>query len=281
MIQEVIFAAPTVEQATEGAKAELAAPEGAEVMIEVLELPVKKTLGLFGGSPAKVRAYYEVSSQSTAETYLQTILDGLGVEDAKITLTEADETLLIQVDCDNNYGAVVGRRGETLDAIQYLTRLAINKGGAQYRRISVNVGDYREKRENTLRALARKNAERVKRYGRNVVLDPMNPYERRLIHTTIQEIEGVESHSVGSDDNRKVVITAVGGRSGGYRGGNNRDRGNSNYRGNNNYRDNNNRNRNNAPRQQRQGYSNPSRPPRSDAAQTTRYGKIEPKKDSE
>ncbi|MBQ4267054.1 MAG: hypothetical protein IJB93_02575, partial [Clostridia bacterium] len=98
----------------------------------------------------------------------------------------------------------------------------------EYLRISINVGNYREKRKNTLRELAKKNSEKVLKYGRNVTFEPMNPYERRIIHTAVQEIEGVTSHSVGSDSNRRVVITLAEGvkpthpSKGGY---NNRGRG--------------------------------------------------------
>lgn len=139
------------------------------------------------------------------------------------------------------------------------------------RRVSLNIGNYREKREATLRSLAQKSAAKVRKYGRNVVLDPMNPYERRIIHTTLQEVEGVTSHSVGSENDRKVVITLEEGvkplsggsrppRSGGRGGYQNRDRGG--------------RGRNDRPCGDRPAA--PSRPPRSDAASASRYGKIEP-----
>lgn len=270
--------------------AELAAPIEADVKIEVLDLPVKKTLGLFGGTPAKVRAYYEYAEQGDVEQYLGNILKALGLE-PEILITEEEESLQIQINCGDNYGAAIGRRGETLDAIQYLTRLVINKGEKQYQRISINIGDYRQKRENTLRALAKKNAERVKKYGRNVVLDPMNPFERRIIHTTIQEIEGVESHSVGSDENRKVIITPVGGETrGGYRGnnreGSSREGGfRENNREGGGYRD---RGHGGSGGGDRRGGSRPPQRPRSDAPASrpprsdvdfdgSRYGKIQAK----
>lgn len=280
MLKEAIFTAPTIEQAKTGALAELGAPEDADVTIEVLEIPVKKTLGLFGGSPAKVRAYYEQSDHAKTEQYLRTILESLGVFEAEISFDVVEDGLRISISCGDSYGAVIGRRGETLDAIQYLVRLVVNKGDVQYKRVSLNVGDYREKRESTLRALAAKNAAKVKKYGRNVVLDPMNPYERRIIHTTVQEIEGVESHSVGSEDERKVVITPVGGarnnrsndRGGERRGGyQNRERGGYQRDG----------DRRPAPRRDSSSAPAANRPPRSDASSAARYGKIEPKKSDE
>ncbi len=198
-----------------------------------------------------------------AKDYVSAILKGMGVEEVEINVSEDEESINIDLDCGNGYGYIIGRRGETLDAIQYLTRLVINKGKDDYRRVSINAGNYRQKREDTLKELAKKQSERVKKYGRNVVLDPMNPYERRIIHTTVQEIEGVSSHSVGSESDRKVVITLAEGfkptNPGRGRGGRN------DYR------------------RKSSGYSSESKParaPRSDIGGSL-YGKIEPKKTQE
>ena len=196
-----------------------------------------------------------------AEAYIKGILGGMGVEDVEIMMNEDDESISIDLDCGNGYGYVIGRRGETLDAIQYLTRLAINKGKDDYKRVSINAGNYREKREDTLRELARKQASRVKKYGRSVCLDPMNPYERRIIHTTIQEIEGVSSHSVGSESDRKVVITPADGYKSNSRGRSGSQR--------NDYRR---KSSNYTPAENK-----PARAPRSDFGGSL-YGKIEPKK---
>ncbi len=305
MIKEAIGTGASVEEAIEAAKAALNAPEEADVSTEILELPKKKTFGLFGGAPAKARAYYEAPDEiketkvkapvvkqepkkeekkaepvknekpvsvvansdmgKVAKEYVSSILKGMGVEEFSVSVTEDEESINIDLDCGNGYGYIIGRRGETLDAIQYLTRLVINKGKDDYRRVSINAGNYREKREDTLRELAKKQAERVKKYGRNAVLDPMNPYERRIIHTTVQEIEGVSSHSVGSEADRKVVITLAEGfkATNPSRGRNSR---NDYRRRNNNYSSNND--------------SKPTRAPRSDIGGSL-YGKIEPKKNQE
>jgi len=209
MIKEAFGTADTIEAAQEAAIANLAAPEDVEVMTEVVELPEKKILGLFGGSPAKVRAYYEYEEKPNfdyAVDYLTEILKGLGMEVNKIDVEEEDDVLRFSIDCGENYGIVVGRRGETLDSIQYLLRLVVNKNSDDYKRVSVNVGTYREKREGTLQNVAKKIADKVKKYGRRETLEPMNPYERRIIHTTIQGIEGVTSRSVGMGDSRRVVV---------------------------------------------------------------------------
>lgn len=279
MIKEAFGTGATLEEAKEAALKALGAPEDADVKYDVIERPKAKVLGIFGGSPAKMRAYYEFEDDpyAKAKDYVATILKNLGVEEAEISVEADEEEVRFSVSCGDDYGSVIGRRGETLDAIQYLTRLIVNKGSDEYRRVSINVGNYREKRENTLKSLARKNAAKVRKYGRNVVLEPMNPYERRIIHTTIQEIEGVTSHSVGSDGDRKVVITLEEGvkpTNGGYnrgRGGYNRGGDRGGYRGGNRggrrYNDN------------ADASSAPSRAPRSDSAGASLYGKIEVNKD--
>ncbi|MCR5485264.1 MAG: protein jag [Clostridiales bacterium] len=277
MIKEAIGTGTTVSEAFEDAKAKLNAPDDVTVEHEIIDEGKKKTLGLFGGSPAKVRAFYNVSEYSQAEEYITAILKGMGVEDPKMEIEEEDGTVKIQLDCGNDQGTVIGRRGETLDAIQYLTRLIINKNSEDYKRVSINIGNYREKREETLKEVARKNAAKVKKYGRSIALNPMNPYERRVIHTEIQEIEGVTSHSIGSDSDRRVVITLAEGfkatepgggynRGGYYRGRDDRGRG-----GKGNYR------RGGKSNQQSSQDKTPSRPPRSDSTTASLYGKIEPK----
>ncbi len=285
LIKEAFGTGATIEEAFENAKVSLAAPEDVEIQQEVIDLPKKKTLGLFGGSPAKVRVFftYEESPFARAEAYLRGILQGMGVEEAQIAFSTEEDTVQIQLECGANQGTVIGRRGETLDAIQYLVRLIINKDTDAYKRVSINVGSYREKREETLRELAKKQAARVRKYGRNAVLDPMNPYERRVVHTAIQEIEGVDSHSVGSDSERRVVITLAEGytaengsapRSGGRGGRGGHGGGKGGYRGNGGGR---------GGRGGRggsggsKGTTQPSRPPRSDNASASLYGKIEPK----
>ena len=283
MIKEAFGTGATLEEAKDAALKALGAPEDADVKYEVIERPKAKVLGIFGGSPAKMKAFYEYEEDpfAKAKDYVMTILKNLGIEEAEITVEADDEDVKINISCGDDYGSVIGRRGETLDAIQYLTRLVINRGSEDYRRVSINVGNYREKRENTLRSLARKNAAKVRKYGRNVVLEPMNPYERRIIHTTVQEIEGVTSHSVGSDGDRKVVITLEEGvkpTNGGYnrgRGGYNKggyNKGGYNKGG---YRGNRGGNGGRRYNSESSESTAPSRAPRSDSAGASLYGKIE------
>lgn len=159
-----------------------------------------------------------------AKAYLKTMLDGFNIEDVQLSAAVVDGVVEMTIECAD-YGIIIGRRGETLDALQYLTSLAIKNKTEKYVRVSLNVGDYRAKREETLRALAEKDAAYVLRTGRRYTFEPMNPYERRIIHTAVQEIEGVTSRSVGSGMDRKVIIEPEGGvkyqrrdsRKGGYR----------------------------------------------------------------
>ncbi len=160
---------------------------------------------------AETRVPFEISENDGTARLLKLILAGMNIEQYELTGEKAEETgeIIYNLSCGDADGAIIGRRGETLDSIQYILRLAVNRGidEDKHRKVSVNVGSYRQKRNDNLRALAAKNARQVLKYGRNAVLEPMNPYERRIIHTAIQGIEGVTSHSVGSDGNRKVVIS--------------------------------------------------------------------------
>lgn len=232
MIHEQIATGATVDAAFEAALALLQAPADAEVKKEILEMPVKKTFGLFGGAPAKVRVYYEESPCTTALEYFKTILRHMGFADAQVTAEETEKGMEINVECEE-YGVLIGRRGETLDAIQYLTGLVANRAGSEYYRVSINAGNYREKRSRTLESLAIRTATQVQRTGKSVTLDAMNPYERRIIHTAVQKVRGTTSHSVGEENNRCVVISLEEGfkplgENRGYRGG----RGKGGYRGN-------------------------------------------------
>ncbi len=198
--------APTVEQAKELIASELGIDEE-HIVFEVLRQPQKKTFGLFGGANALVRGEADIPEEPKAEepeSYLQAILDAMG---AKVTVTrkptEGGMELSIEGD---DVGFIIGRRGDTLDALQVLAGLHVNRTGGSFRRVTVNVGDYREKREQALKGLAHKMANEAVRTGRRNSLEPMNPYERRLIHTAVQDVPGATSWSVGSEPNRHVVI---------------------------------------------------------------------------
>ena len=204
MLREAIKEAATVEEARRAAAEELGVAEQ-DAQFEVLQEPQKKTLGLFGGCPARVRATVKVSPSGRAADYLAEVLRGLGVQEPSIEIREEENGCVLQLTGDD-LGFIIGRRGETLDALQYLTGLVANRVDNSYYRVTLDIGNYRAKREQSLAGLARKIAGQASRTGHKTSLEPMNPYERRIIHTAVQEIQGATSWSVGSEPNRHVVI---------------------------------------------------------------------------
>lgn len=277
MIKEEIGTGATVEEAKAAALVKLGLSEYDEFTVEVLQNPTKKILGLFGGSPAKVKISFQAADEKSnvkpekkpaqdikkvqkkavqekktenkknisaknekvqeeisvktekaekteiplektnnyTETanYIRSMVLALGMEKCEVTEMSNEEEIYFELECGDDYGIIIGKRGETLDALQYLARMVANKGRDSYKRVSINVGNYRAKREETLKSLAHKTALRAVRQGRSISLEPMNPYERRVIHTAVQDIEGATSHSVGTDLDRRVVIAPVGGGS--------------------------------------------------------------------
>ena len=206
MKKELIKEAASIEEAKRLIAEELGVAQDA-VTYEVMQEPEKKVLGLFGGTAAIVKGTATVTGNASAaaKAYLEQVLSGMGVEDFSIAVTEQENGCVISLDGEN-LGFIIGRRGETLDALQYLTSLVANRADSAYYRVTLDIGNYREKREQALVALARRLGGQTARTGRRNSLEPMNPYERRIIHTTVQEMEGVISWSVGSDDRRHVII---------------------------------------------------------------------------
>ena len=205
MKKEIIKEAASVEEAKALIAAEFGVSEDA-IEFEVQQEAEKKVLGIFGGSTAIVKGVLKGgNAAAAAESYLRSVLDAMGVEDYTIDVTEKDNHCAITLDGEN-LGFIIGRRGETLDALQYLTSLVANRADSAYYRVTLDISNYREKREQSLVSLARRLGGQTARTGRRHSLEPMNPYERRIIHTTVQEMEGVISWSVGSDDRRHVII---------------------------------------------------------------------------
>ena len=208
MKKEVIITAKTIDEAVAKAVEELGAPAADKIEYTVLEEPKKGFLGI-GATDAKISATYTCGGEARALEFIKKLLSDMSI-DATVTATNGEngET---RFSIDGEGAAVlIGHHGETLDSLQYLASLAANKRidgkKEEYTRISVDVEGYRAKREETLRALARKMASKVLKYKKSVMLEPMNPYERRIIHSEIQDIEGVSTNSIGSENNRKIVI---------------------------------------------------------------------------
>ncbi len=207
MKKEIIVTAKTVEDAKAKAAAELGVA-AEEIEFTVLEEGKRGFLGI-GATDAKVQAVYTVKGADIALEFIRKV-----VSDMELDLTVAmqpgkNDDTLITVDGEGA-GLLIGHHGETLDSLQYLANLAANKKvkgeKREYVKISVDVEGYRAKREETLRALARRTAAKVLQRKKSVMLEPMNPYERRIIHSEVQGIEGVSTNSIGSENNRRVVM---------------------------------------------------------------------------
>ena len=204
-MKELIKEAETVEEAVALAAAELGISAD-ELTVDVLQEPQKKTLGLFGGTPAIVKVTAKAGTPAEAAVaFVKKVLATMGVENVTVTVTEEDNHCTLSLEGED-LGFIIGRRGETLDALQYLTGLVANRVENAYYRVSLDIGNYRQKREGTLTALARRHANQAAKNGRKTSLEPMNPYERRIIHTAVQQVEGATSWSVGTEPNRHVVI---------------------------------------------------------------------------
>jgi len=204
MLREITVTADTIDEAKQKACLELGT-DMEKTQFEILRQPEKKILGLFGGSPAEVRAFYEITPIESAKAYLEEILKYMDLGEIEITAEEDENGAVITLDGEN-VAYIIGHRGETLDALQYLTGLVANHVDQSYYRISINIGNYREKREKTLEILGRKLAFKALKTGQKTSLEPMNPYERRIIHTAVQKVKGASSWSEGEDVQRHVVI---------------------------------------------------------------------------
>lgn len=307
MIKEARGFGSTIDEAKENAILNLNASEDDDIQFEIISMPKKKTLGLFGGAKAEVRVYIELpdpkpektkkkpvqkpkkaeaskeaakeaqtapkaekdfgelvseseiaadSPAARAIAYLKPILKKLGCGNVEFKAAVKENAALIELICDD-FGTIIGHRGETLDALQYLASLAANNGGG-YFKVSLNIGDYRKKREETLTNLAKRISAQVVKTGKCRTLEPMNPYERRIIHTAVQAIEGVTSASFGEGIERRVVIGLEGKELRPMRNNNSRRRDN---------------NRSRKPRTQAPAVNAPAREPKKDS-DIPLYGKI-------
>ncbi len=146
------------------------------------------------------------SAAGKAQSFLKELTHLMGVEVDVAVGNDAEGNVFVKMTGDT-LGILIGRRGETLDALQYLTSLKINRGQESYTRVTLDTENYRAKREDTLVRLANRMANRAVKTGRKVSLEPMNPYERRIIHSALQGNEAVDTHSEGEEPNRHVVIT--------------------------------------------------------------------------
>lgn len=196
--------AKTVEEAVELCLAELGVTRD-QVSVEVLEESGKKgLLGLFGSKMAKVRVSYEDDPGAIACSFLKNMTGAMSV-DANFEVAHQDDHIRVNI-TGSDLGILIGRRGDTLESIQFLTNLAVAKKLSSRSRIVIDVEGYRKRREDTLIILAKRLADKVKRSGNRIVLEPMSPQERRIIHTALQNEWKVTTYSEGVEPHRRVVI---------------------------------------------------------------------------
>lgn len=227
MIKTLEKTARTEEDAIAAALAELGLDRD-EVSVEILERAKSGFLGI-GASPAVIRVSYEAPDEKPVEKpaaaaaqapvdenadyaavreFLGGLLERMGVK-AQISIAPRDNGGISVNLSGDGMGAIIGRRGETLDAIQHLTNYAVNHGSEKHLHVSVDAENYRSKREESLTKLAEKMAEKAIKYKRSMALEPMNSYERHVIHTALQDYEGVTTSSTGVEPNRRVVVSYV------------------------------------------------------------------------
>lgn len=180
-----------------------------DVEVEVLEEPKKGILGI-GAKSAKVRVVPKKTPEKIALAFVKEVTSKMGLE-LNISSRQSENIIFIDIE-GKDAGTIIGKRGQTLDSLQYLVNLVVNKNTEKYTKVVVNAENYREKRESTLEQLAIRLAGKVYKTKRSVRLEPMNPYERKVIHTTLQDDVRVNTKSEGEEPYRRVVIEVRRGR---------------------------------------------------------------------
>jgi spoIIIJ-associated protein len=202
----VIKQSGTVEDAINEALLELEVSRE-DVEVEIIEEASRGLFGLIGSKEAIVKVMVVNDAVHIAKEFLDNVFFYMSVS-ADTEISKDDDVLRIDITNVNpsDKGIIIGKRGNTLDAIQYLLSLTINKDRDDYIRVTLDIEDYRKKREETLVRLAERMADKARKSRRPVKLEPMNPYERRIIHSALQDFEEVTTYSEGSEPYRRVVI---------------------------------------------------------------------------
>lgn len=195
--------ARTVDDAIDQAIAELGTSRE-EVDVEIIDQPSKGFFGLLGTKPARVKVTVRNTPSRKVRAIMTDILATMNL-DAKMDINEKDDIISVNLK-GGNLGILIGRRGETLDALQYLINLSVNKNMENRKKFILDIEGYRRRREETLEKLAHKLADKARQRGRNIVLEPMNSLERRIIHTTLQERDDISTFSEGEEPYRKIII---------------------------------------------------------------------------
>lgn len=204
MLRQTVASAKNVEMAIETACAELGVTRE-EVDVEIIEEGKKGILGI-GAVDAKVSVTIKSTPALKAVDFIENLIKNMEL-DASVEITsQDDEGVCISIN-GNGLGILIGRRGDVLDSLQYLATLAANIEKSGFYRVTVDVQGYREKRTETLRGVAKRMSEKALKYKRSFYLEPMNAYERRIIHSACQDIQGVTTRSIGEGADRRIIIS--------------------------------------------------------------------------
>lgn len=205
MMDWVEYSAKTVDEALTEALIKLNTTSD-KIEYEVIEKETNGILGFFS-KPAKIKVRIKNTIEGVTRNFLEKLFNAMNI-DSKIDIVYSEENGSIDIDISGeDMGILIGKRGQTLDSLQYLTSLVVNKESNSYLKVKLDTENYRERRKETLENLARNISYKVKRTKRSVSLEPMNPYERRVIHSALQNDKFVETHSEGEEPFRRVVVT--------------------------------------------------------------------------
>lgn len=203
MMKSIEIEGKTIEDATNSGLQQLGKKKE-EVDIKILEIPTKGFLGIIGSKQAKIKMTVRDNPEKDIELFLEKVFKSMELE-VKISVELESDVLKVNLE-GPNMGVVIGRRGQTLDSIQYLASLVVNKEREKYLKVFIDTENYRQKREETLIKLANKIVSKVRKTRNSIALEPMNPYERRIIHAALQGNPTIQTYSEGEEPFRKVVI---------------------------------------------------------------------------
>ncbi|WP_099189736.1 RNA-binding cell elongation regulator Jag/EloR [Tepidibacter mesophilus] len=194
----------SIEEALDKALGELNVTKE-DVEIDVIEQPSRGFLGIIGNKLAKIKVTLKENPKELARKFVQDILDSMDIE-SEIKITQNKNEIKIDL-TGEDATSLIGKRGYTLDSLQFLTGLVVNKSSDTKMRVLIDIQNYREKREKSLIRYSRKLAKQCAKTRKTIKLESMNPYERRIVHSALQNDRYVNTYSEGIDPNRKVVIT--------------------------------------------------------------------------
>jgi len=203
-VREVTASGQNVEEAVQSALEQLNMSEE-QVEIEVIDEGKKGFLGLFGSALAVVKVREKRNNIAETEEFLKNVSKNMGV-DVEIETSKEDNHVTFQLSGEK-IAILIGKRGKTLNSLQYLTQLVLNKHGRNFHSVTVDAEGYRERRKETLIELAHKMSEKAKRINRKVALEPMPAYERKIIHSALQDSSEVTTYSDGVEPHRHIVIS--------------------------------------------------------------------------